>query len=247
MSRPSLTRLLLTLLNVAFAFRAGTPPNPPPKIEDRRKYERDKSTKDLMTPHLWWFIPLGLSTLFFPHLVEIYVIFTAYFPALSSRIIDTTIVHYASPPATVTQHLQVSSTYLFGTVLNLTGSVLRLFCYQALGRHFTFELSLRDDHKLITTGPYSLVRHPSYTGNFLIVAGLLVCQWGEGSWWKEFGIQETVIGSAWDRVMTFVVVIYTIVMVNRTGKEDTMLRKEFKGQWERWSQKTPYKLVPGVY
>lgn len=175
------------------------------------------------------------------------MLFTAYLPAFSLRIIDNAVVHYASPPADVVRNLQISRTYLLGTIFVFTGSILRLFCYQALGRLFTFELSLRDDHKLITSGPYSLVRHPSYTGNFLIVAGMLACQWGDGSWWKEFGISETVIGRAWDSVMTFVVVIYTIVMVHRTGKEDTMLRKEFKEQWEAWAQKTPYKLIPGLY
>ena len=127
------------------------------------------------------------------------------------------------------------------------GSTLRLFCYRALGKLFTFELALRDDHKLVTDGPYAIVRHPSYTGNFLIVAGMLVCQWGQGSWWKEFGVWRTCIGRAWDTTMSFVVVVYTIVMVHRTGKEDTMLKKEFKGQWEKWAQKTPYKLIPGIY
>ncbi|CAF4350854.1 unnamed protein product, partial [Rotaria sordida] len=31
-----------------------------------------------------------------------------------------------------------------------------------LGAFFTFELTIRSTHKLIKTGPYAYVRHPSY-------------------------------------------------------------------------------------
>ena len=82
----------------------------------------------------------------------------------------------------------------------------------------------------------------------VIVIGLLACQWGEGSWWKEFGVGETSIGKAWNSIMIFILITYTIVvLVRRTDKEDIMLRKEFKGQWDEWAKKTPNKLIPGIY
>ena len=39
---------------------------------------------------------------------------------------------------------------------------------------FTFEMSIRKDHMLITSGPYGVVRHPGYTGFLLVVIGMLL-------------------------------------------------------------------------
>lgn len=51
-----------------------------------------------------------------------------------------------------------------GTLLATIGGYIRWTCYCALGRLFTFEMSIRDDHTLVTDGPYAWVRHPGYTG-----------------------------------------------------------------------------------
>ncbi|KAK7683607.1 hypothetical protein QCA50_013445 [Cerrena zonata] len=248
MSTSSLIRLATTAINMALVYRAGTPPNPPAKAEARQKYEADKSTKDIMSSHVWWIMPTLLLILFFPNLIESYVILTSHFPALSTPHLIDTIVNYASPPPNAIDRIRFSSTFLLGSLLLIFGAAIRISCYYYLGKHFTFELSVHDDHKLVTSGPYSIVRHPSYSGNFLIVVGSLACQWGEGSWWREFGIGETTIGRAWNTAMMFILVTYTVVvLVRRTDKEDRMLRKEFKGQWDEWSKQTPCKLIPGVY
>ena len=187
-------------------------------------------------------------TLFFPNLIEGYVILESYLPQLPySQIIDI-IVNYGSPTSGAANRVQFTNIFFFGSVVLIVGAFVRISCYYYLGKHFTFELSVHDDHKLVTSGPYSVVRHPSYSGNTLIVIGLLACQWGEGSWWKEFGIGETSIGKAWNSIMIFILITYTIVVLNRrTDKEDIMLRKEFKGQWDEWAKKTPNKLIPGIY
>ena len=44
-----------------------------------------------------------------------------------------------------------------------------------LGRFFTVNVAIAEDHKLITTGPYRYVRHPSYTGLSLIFLGFGLC------------------------------------------------------------------------
>ena len=40
-----------------------------------------------------------------------------------------------------------------------------------MGSHFTFELTLQKDHKLVTSGPYRIVRHPSYIGIYAFYLG----------------------------------------------------------------------------
>ena len=57
MSTSSLVRLAVTAIEMALVYKAGTPPNPPAKATERQKYEADKSTKDLMSSHVWWLMP----------------------------------------------------------------------------------------------------------------------------------------------------------------------------------------------
>ncbi|SPO38694.1 uncharacterized protein PSFLO_04173 [Pseudozyma flocculosa] len=69
-------------------------------------------------------------------------------------------------------------TQLLNAVCCLTscfGGWLRLRCYRELGRFFTFAIGIRKEHKVIQTGPYRYVRHPSYTAlSILLLSQALV-------------------------------------------------------------------------
>ncbi|CAD6900108.1 unnamed protein product [Tilletia controversa] len=54
------------------------------------------------------------------------------------------------------------------------GGGLRYWCYRELSHFFTFTLAILDDHRIVSSGPYAVVRHPSYTGLFLVASGLTV-------------------------------------------------------------------------
>lgn len=53
----------------------------------------------------------------------------------------------------------------------LFGCLLRLWAYVTLGRYFTYQVGIRDNHELVTSGPYSALIHPSYTGLWLACLG----------------------------------------------------------------------------
>lgn len=65
--------------------------------------------------------------------------------------------------------------YLAGLILFAIGLFVRWAAIIYLGRFFTVNVAIAEDHQLITTGPYRYVRHPSYTGTFLIFLGFGLC------------------------------------------------------------------------
>jgi len=81
-------------------------------------------------------------------------------------------------------------------------------------------------HKVITSGPYKIVRHPGY------LAGIL------------FALSAPlIIGSLY----TFIPVgIYTLLIVIRTLLEDRTLHKELNG-YSKYAEKVRYRLIPGLW
>ena len=65
--------------------------------------------------------------------------------------------------------------YITGLVLFVAGLIVRWMAIIHLGRFFTVNVTIAEDHQLITTGPYRLVRHPSYTGTLLVFFGFGLC------------------------------------------------------------------------
>jgi len=143
--------------------------------------------------------------------------------------------------------MSVTAPFVLGWILAIAGTVARVSAYTELGRQFTYDIVLRENHKLVTTGPYSIVRHPSYTALIVTWAGVSICLFGEGSWLSETGMLSKTV---W-RVISFVwfanMLWYTCNMVRRAYLEDNIFRGRFKGQWEEWAKRVPYKLVPGVF
>jgi len=62
-----------------------------------------------------------------------------------------------------------------GIACFVAGAGLRWASIFYLGRFFTVNVAIAPDHRLIDTGPYRHVRHPSYTGALLAFLGLALC------------------------------------------------------------------------
>lgn len=74
--------------------------------------------------------------------------------------------------------INTNFTYL-GIFIMMCGFILRQWSIQILGKLFTPVISIQQDHRLITKGPYKYVRHPSYSGLLLELLGasLAVFNW----------------------------------------------------------------------
>ena len=70
-------------------------------------------------------------------------------------------------------HLVLPRTYAvaaIGVALTWIGIAIALWARWHLGQYWSARITLKEDHKLIRTGPYAHLRHPIYSG--LILAGI---------------------------------------------------------------------------
>ena len=58
-----------------------------------------------------------------------------------------------------------------GIAIVLAGAALRDWAILSLGRYFRREVTIEPGQRIVRRGPYRALRHPSYAGIFLIVAG----------------------------------------------------------------------------
>jgi protein-S-isoprenylcysteine O-methyltransferase len=82
--------------------------------------------------------------------------------------------------------------YLLGMLLCIAGIVLRWYSIFYLGRFFTVDVAIATQHKLIDSGPYRSIRHPSYTGALMVFAGFGLCL---GNWLSILAITLPIFGA----------------------------------------------------
>jgi protein-S-isoprenylcysteine O-methyltransferase Ste14 len=69
-----------------------------------------------------------------------------------------------------------------GYCLFVPGLVLRWWSIIYLGRFFTTNVAIATDHRLIDSGPYRFIRHPSYAGGLMTLLGFTLCIPNWASW-----------------------------------------------------------------
>lgn len=177
-----------------------------------------------------------------PCVAEIAVILAAYFPSpLSSRILST-LVHTGQLP-----DMMPNRYFILGIILVFMGCLGRLWCFRVMGRHFTHQLSLRKDHSLVTTGPYNIVRHPGYAASWIASLGISLIYASPGSFIRSSGWLSTYFGRVVFGVWVLQIILSCVLSCARSISEDAMLRKHFKEEWGRWSQRVRYRIIPGVF
>jgi protein-S-isoprenylcysteine O-methyltransferase Ste14 len=78
-------------------------------------------------------------------------------PSLSARFL---------PPATIP--------YGLGLLMVLAGLAFAVWARTHLGRNWSGTVTVKEDHELVRTGPYAIVRHPIYTGLLLAMLGTVI-------------------------------------------------------------------------
>jgi protein-S-isoprenylcysteine O-methyltransferase Ste14 len=127
----------------------------------------------------------------------------------------------------------ISEQFLVNIILQLLamamaiGSVwLAVSAIQELGKQWSLAARLTENHKLITSGVYQIVRHPIYTAMFgmMLATGLVISHW---------------------MALPLAIVIFFIGTKIRTAAEEKLLREAFPNEYEEYSAKVS-PIIPFV-
>jgi protein-S-isoprenylcysteine O-methyltransferase Ste14 len=113
-----------------------------------------------------------------------------------------------------------------GVVLFAAGGALRIWPVFVLGRRFSGLVAIQPGHRLVTTGLYGVIRHPSYLG-------LLVNSLG---WALAFRSGVGLLLTA----------LLIPPLVARIRAEERLLRSQFGREYEVYRSRTS-RLIPGFY
>ena len=62
--------------------------------------------------------------------------------------------------------------FAVGILLILAGVAFRWYAVRTLGRFFTLQVAIQPGQTVVESGPYRLIRYPSYTGSLMSLLGL---------------------------------------------------------------------------
>lgn len=68
---------------------------------------------------------------------------------------------------------------IVGIILTLGGLLLRFAAHRALGQSYSVHVETSQKHKLVTSGIFSILRHPAYLDLLCLFLGIPLCM---GSW-----------------------------------------------------------------
>ncbi|CDO76872.1 hypothetical protein BN946_scf184901.g9 [Trametes cinnabarina] len=196
-----------------------TPPTPPPRSEETQSYNGG----DLISHSARIGAYLTLAYAWTVHGCEVVAILAQNARSPSSPTIVSTLF---STPAAARQ-LNIDPVFLLGLSLLV--------------------LAILKEHKLVTWGPYSVVRHPGYTGMIASLLGMFMMQLSPRSWIAVSGVLDTTLGRAVIGAWVVWGMLMVIGFVRRVPREDMVLKKEFGTQWDEWATRVPYTLVPYVW
>jgi protein-S-isoprenylcysteine O-methyltransferase Ste14 len=113
-----------------------------------------------------------------------------------------------------------------GLVLFAAGFLMVSWSENVLGKQFSIQVTIQENHQLVTGGPYRLLRHPRYLGIIAFNAGIAL------------------VFHAWLGVI--LVAVLTLVLLWRIQDEEMLLHQEFGTEWDTYARKS-WRLIPFVY
>ncbi len=116
--------------------------------------------------------------------------------------------------------------YCAGLILMIASYCGRRVAIMALGRNYNYAVEVLPDHELVTSGVYSVIRHPIYLFYMLEMIALMVIKF--------------------NYISLAALIAVILATLYRIEKEDELLLTVFKERFGTYSRRTK-KLVPFIY
>ena len=123
---------------------------------------------------------------------------------------------------------RINTTWSYiGLIFVMFGFSLRQWSIKILGKFFTPVVNIQKDQRIIQTGPYKLIRHPSYTGLLIEVVGV------------------GLFLSNWISTIIIFILLFSS-LTYRIKIEEKVLINEFGSEYSNYIRNTK-KLIPYIF
>jgi protein-S-isoprenylcysteine O-methyltransferase Ste14 len=109
-----------------------------------------------------------------------------------------------------------------GAIATLAGVLFAIWARYTIGKEWSGEVQIKEDHQLIRSGPYAHIRHPIYTGMLLALTGTAI----------TVGEYRAILGVA----------LFLIGFVRKAKKEESFLASEFGPAFDEHRRHTGFFL-----
>lgn len=133
---------------------------------------------------------------------------------------------FFTPIAKVGKQLEIGLA-VFTVIVAISSVWFVSAAVRRLGKHWSIAARLVEGHKLVTEGPYGIVRNPIYTGMFgmLLATGLAISHW---------------IG------LLIAIVVFIVGTLIRVHSEEKLLREAFGAEFAAYERRVPA-VIPFLF
>ncbi len=112
-----------------------------------------------------------------------------------------------------------------GALLTITGITFAVWARYHLGKNWGMPMSIKENPELVTSGPYTYVRHPIYAGILLAILG------------------STLTGNLGWLIVFLIIAIFFILSAR---KEEALMREKFPTEYGSYMKRTKM-IIPYLY
>lgn len=150
---------------------------------------------------------------------------TRRFPSLLLAFVVVWLIHkYFRRNPFLSMNFNIPLVKVAGSIILILFTILTIWARFKLGRMWSGTVTLKEEHKLRTDGPYSIVRHPIYTG----ILGMLV--------------GTTLMFGAEGLLFLILVLVYILYKIR---VEENLMIETFGEQYLDYKKRVP-QLIPNI-